>query len=188
MTHAGPGGFRLRSPSGIAIVAGLLLLVFAAGIWLKKLAARVPESLPDLGPIAGFSARDEAGRVWTSRDFSGNVWVADALPAACGSCAVRSLRMTDLQTSLERARGILLVTFVADPLLSPPEKLRELARAFGARAGRWIFLAGRPPFPDSRFVLVDGNGNVRASFPESDPALASEILDAAGDLLREHRR
>jgi hypothetical protein len=95
--------------------------------------------------------------------------------------------MTDLQTSLERARSVVLLTFVEDPALSPPEKLRELGRAFGAREGRWTFLAGPPPFSDQRFALVDASGRVRALFSESDPALASEILDAAGDLLRERR-
>ena len=188
MTHAGSTGFRLRSPAGVAIVAGMLLLVFAAGVWLKKLATRPPESLPDLGAIPEFSARDASGRTWTGRDLSGGAWVADALPAACGSCTVRSLRMTDLQTSLERARGVLLVTFVADPVLSPPAKLRELARAFGARAGRWVFLAGHAPFPDDRFALVDATGRLRGLYADSDPAVASALLDGVGDLLREKRR
>jgi hypothetical protein len=180
-------GFRFRSPAGVAILAGSLLVLFSAGAWLKSLATRSPEALPDLGPAPAFSARDAAGRAWTGRDLAGRIWIADALPAGCASCAVRGLRMTDLQTSLERARSVVLVTFVEDPALSSPEKLRELARAFGAREGKWTFLAGRAPFSDPRFALVDASGRVRGLFSESDPALASEILDAAGDLLREKR-
>jgi cytochrome oxidase Cu insertion factor (SCO1/SenC/PrrC family) len=186
MSPPGPG-FRFRSPAGVAILAGSLLLLFAAGAWLKSLATRSPESLPDLGPVPAFSARDAAGRAWTGRDLAGKIWIADALPAGCASCAVRGLRMTDLQTSLERARTVALVTFVEDPELSSREKLSELARAFGAREGKWTFLAGRAPFPDPRFALIDASGRVRALFSETDPALASELLDGAGDLLRERR-
>ena len=177
-------GFRFRSPAGLAILAGLLLMLFAAGAWLKRLATRPPERLPDLGPAPAFSARDAAGRVWTNADLAGRIWIGDAVTADCGGCLVRNLRMTDLQTSFSRA-PVLLVTFTDDPALSAPAKLRELERAFGAVAGRWIFVAGAPPFPGDRFVLVDGSGRVRASAPESDPALPSRLLDGAGDLLRE---
>ena len=186
MRPPGPG-FRFRSAPGAAILAGSLLLLLAAGAWLKSLAIRPAESLPDIGPVPAFLARDAAGRAWTGRDLAGKIWIADALPAGCASCAVRGLRMTDLQTSLERARSVALVTFVEDPELSSPEKLRELARAFGAREGKWTFLAGPAPFPHPRFALVDASGRVRGLYAESDPALASELLDGAGDLLRESR-
>jgi cytochrome oxidase Cu insertion factor (SCO1/SenC/PrrC family) len=169
------------------MLAGSLLLLFVAGAWLRGLATRSLETLPDMGPVPSFSARDADRRGWSARDFAGKVWIADALPAGCASCAVRSLRMTDLQASLDRARSVVLVTFVEDPALSSPEKLRELASAFGAREGRWIFIAGRAPFTESRFALIDPKGRLRALFSESDPAVASEILDAVGDLLRERR-
>jgi hypothetical protein len=93
--------------------------------------------------------------------------------------------MTDLQASFSRAPRVVLFTFVADPALSPPEKLAGLETAFGARPGRWTFATGATPFPGSAFTVVDGQGRVRASVPESDPALSSRLLDAAGDLLRE---
>jgi len=180
-------GFRFRSARGAAILAGSLLLLFAAGAWLKSLATRAPETLPDEGPVAAFAARDAGGRRWTPEDLAGKVWIADALPAGCASCLARGLRMTDLQTSLERAPDVVLLTFVDDPALSSPQKLSELARSFGARAGKWTFVAGRSPFPEPRFALVDASGRVRGLYAESDPALASEILDGVGDLLRERR-
>ncbi len=91
--------------------------------------------------------------------------------------------MTDFQTSFARA-PIRLLTFVDDPALAAPTKLAELERAFGVAAGRWIVAAGPPPFRGDAFVLVDASGRVRARFEESDPALSSKVLDAAGDLLR----
>jgi hypothetical protein len=181
-------GFRFRSPAGAAILVGMLLLLFAAGAWLRTLATRAPERLPDLGPAPLFSARDGRGRVWTNGDLAGRVWIADAVTPECGGCLVRNLRMTDLQTSFSRAADIALVTFVADPALSTPGKLREVETAFGALPGRWALVAGAPPFPGSIFAVVDGRGRVRARVPESDPALSSRLLDAAGDLLRESGR
>lgn len=172
----------------VAVAGGFLVALLAAGLWLERLAVRRPEVLPVLGAAPTFSARDAAGRTWTGADFSGTIWVADAIAPACGACAVRSLRMTDLQTSVARAKGVRLVTFVSDPSLSPPDKLRELARAFGAVEGRWMFLAGPSPFPEDRFALVDGAGGLRGLYAESDPAVASALLDGIGDLLRQGLR
>ncbi len=177
-------GFRFRSPAGAAILAGLILLVFSAGFWLKRLADRPAEALPDLGPVPAFTARDGRDRVRANADLAGRIWLADAVTPDCGGCLVRSLRMADLQTSFAKA-DIVLVTFVSDPKFQPAAKLDELARTFGAAPGRWIFVAGDPPFAGDRFVLVDGVGRLRASVADTDPALSSRLLDAAGDLLRE---
>lgn len=171
----------------VAAITTFLLVFLVAGLWLKRLAVRPPETLPVLGVVPSFSARDAAGRVWSNADFAGAIWVADAMPPACPTCAARSLRMTDLQTSVSRAKGVRLVTFVSDPTLSSGEKLVELDRAFGAVSERWIFLAGPWPFPEDRFALVDAIGRLRGLYAESDPAIASALLDGIGDLLRERR-
>ena len=182
-----PPGFRFRSPAGAAILAGLVLVLSAAGLRLKRLAVRPPERLPDLGAIAPFAARDSRGRTWTNRELAGGLWLADSVTPECGGCLARNLRMTDFQTSFSRA-PLRLVTFVDDPALAAPARLAELERAFGAQPDRWIFVAGAPPFPRDAFVLIDGVGHLRAREPESDPALSSKMLDAAGDLLREGKR
>ncbi len=178
-------GFRFRSPAGLAILAGVLLILFAAGSGLQRLATRAPEILPDLGPAPAFRAVGSDGRPWTNADLAGKIWIGDAITKACAGCVVRNLRMTDLQTALSRAPNVVLVTFVDDPELSAPEKLRELERAFGAIPARWKVVAGSPPFPEDRFVIVDGRGRARARIAESDPGLSSTLLDGIGDLLRE---
>jgi len=183
-----PRELPARSIRFVAVLAALLLGFIAAGSWLKRLAVRPPEVLPDLGAAPAFAARDASGRTWTAASFAGAIWVADALPPSCAACAVRSLRMTDLQTSVSRARGVRLATFVSEPALASSEKLRALARAFGADEAHWVFLAGHSPFPEDRFALVDGAGRLRGLYAESDPAVASELLDGVGDLLRERHR
>lgn len=97
--------------------------------------------------------------------------------------------MTDLQTSLEKARDVRLVSFVSDPALSGPVRLSELAREFAARPGRWIFLSGSAgAIPEGRVCLIDANGEIRGSFDAATPEFSSAVLDAVGDLLREKRR
>jgi len=179
-------GFRFQSPAGAAILGGLLLLLFSAGFWLKRLAIRPAETLPDLGPVPAFTARDGRDRVWANADLAGRIWLADAVTPDCGGCLARHLRMSDLQTSLAKA-DVVLLTFVSDPKFQPAAKLEELSRAFGAEPGRWMFVSGIPPFPADRFVAVDGAGRLRESVADSDPALSSRLLDAAGDLLRAGR-
>jgi len=184
---SGPSGarFRFRSPAGAAILAGAILLLVSAGGFLRNLATRAPETLPDLGPAGAFSAVGADGRRWKNADLAGTIWIADAITKDCSGCVVRNLRMTDLQTALARAKPVVLVTFVEDPVLAASGKLAELERAFGAIPGRWTFLRGTMPAPAERFLLVDAEGRVRAAVAESDPAVSSKLLDAVGDLLRE---
>lgn len=96
--------------------------------------------------------------------------------------------MADLQTSLEKARQVVLVSFVSDPDLTRPDALSEIAREYGARPGRWLFLRGAPTPPTDRLLVVDGAGQIRAAFDERDPDLSSEVLDAVGALIRESAR
>ena len=95
--------------------------------------------------------------------------------------------MSDLQTAFERAKNVRLATFVRDPKLSSPERLRELSREYGARPDRWIFLAGAAPIPNAATLIVDASGQIRARLDETSPSFQSEVLDAVGDLLRERR-
>ncbi len=93
--------------------------------------------------------------------------------------------MADLQTSLERARGVLLVTFVGDPALGRPGALEEYAREYGARPGRWLLLTGAPAIAGDRYFVIDASGRIRGAFPAGDPVLSAEILGTVGALMRE---
>lgn len=146
---------------------------------------RAAAAPPDLGEFPDFALRDASGAVLRRADLRGRIWVADFVSAGCPSCAARGLRMADLQTSLEKARGVALVTFVGDPGLARPRALSEYAREYGARPGRWFLLAGVPPLPEDRFVAVDAAGRIRGSFPAGDVDLAQRILETVGALLRE---
>jgi cytochrome oxidase Cu insertion factor (SCO1/SenC/PrrC family) len=172
-----------RAP--IFIFALFLAAFIASGFWLRKMAVRPAVSRPRLGAIPSFSLPDSEGRTWSERDFAGGIWVVSSIPPDCAGCAARTLRMSDLQTAFERANSVRLATFVGDPKLQSPARLRELSREYGARAGRWTFLAGSIPIPGGTIVVADRSGQIRGRFDEASPALQSEILDSVGDLLRE---
>ncbi len=138
-----------------------------------------------MGAFPAFALPDASGRVWRNADLRGSIWIAGSFAASCADCATLALKMTDLQSSLERARGVVLVSFVSDPALRSPLRLAELAREFGARPGRWVLLSGPAAIPIGRVVLVDREGSIRGKFDAATPGFASDVLDAVGDVLRE---
>jgi cytochrome oxidase Cu insertion factor (SCO1/SenC/PrrC family) len=152
------------------------------------MSVRSARTLPRVGTFPEFALPDASGRVWRKVDFRGSIWIASTFPRACSFCALLGLKSTDLQTSLEKARGVVLVSFVSDPALREPPRLSELAREFGARPGRWLFLSGdAASIPPGTVLLVDRSGETRAEFDVTGPDFSSEVLDAVGDLLRENR-
>jgi len=149
---------------------------------------RPVRTLPRFGTFPDFALPDATGRVWRKADLRGSIWIASSFPRKCSFCALLGLKTTDLQTSLEKARGIVLVSFVSDPALREPRRLSELARELGARPGRWVFLSGDAgAISPGTVLLIDGDGETRAEFDVTGPDFSSEVLDAVGDLIRNGR-
>jgi cytochrome oxidase Cu insertion factor (SCO1/SenC/PrrC family) len=149
------------------------------------MSVRPVHTLPRFGRFPEFSLPDTSGRLWSNSDLRGRIWIASSFPRGCSPCAVLILKMTDLQTSLEKAREVLLVSFVSDPPPGPPKPLPDLARELGARPGRWVFLSGGANLVSpGTALLVDDEGQTRAEFDSTGPDFSSEVLDAVGDLLR----
>ena len=153
------------------------------------MSVRTVRTLPRFGRFPEVVLPDASGKVWRSADLRGSIWLASSFPRKCSFCTVLGLKMADLQTSLEKARGVVLVSFVSDPALREPGRISELAREFGARPGRWIFLSGDAgAVPPGTVLLIDADGETRAEFDVTGPAFSSEVLDAVGDLMREARK
>src|SRR5689334_14988300 len=100
------------------------------------MSVRPVRTLPRFGHFPEFALPDPSGKIWRSSDLRGSIWAASSFPRKCSSCALTALKMADLQTSLEKARGVVLVSFVSDPALQAPGRISELAREFGAKPGR----------------------------------------------------
>ncbi len=151
-----------------------------------------PRALPEFNLKAVTVDRT---RALTKMDMRGKVWVADFMFTRCtGSCPLNSARMEGLQKRLPKE--ILLASFTVDPKNDQDEALREYARKYHARPGRWLFLTapdeesliplfkdafhtayrpsakapcGYETFHSVKFFLIDRQGMIRHEYTSSDP-------------------
>ncbi len=187
------------------LVAALLAVAVAALIqWMRQ-----PEPLPVYGKLPAFSLVNRDGRTIRLEDLAGAPWVADFVFTRCpASCPMMSARMARLERSLPRDVDVLLVSISVDPSYDTPEVLERYARKFQAPE-RWLFLTGEredvrrlsiegfklgldmdpppgmagpePILHSTRFVLVDGEGQIRGYYEAFDEASTEKLRK---DLLR----
>ncbi len=193
---------------------GLFLgaVLVAAGWWFRS--GAVPDNLPPLPRVAKvpeFSLVERDGRTVTLNDLAGRVWIADFIFTRCaGPCPQLCLRMRSLQKGIARYDGaVKLVSFSVDPTYDQPPVLRAFADHYGAEANLWWFLtcddepgmydlvqkgflqalsagrSGSPIIHSTRFVLVDGEGYIRAWYDGMEAASKPLILRDVKRLLAE---
>jgi protein SCO1/2 len=171
----------------------LALLVVAAATAVQRL--RKPEPLPALGHVPEFVLTNRDGRVVHRADLDGRPWVADFIFTRCpASCPMMSARMARLNRDLPSDLPVRLVSISVDPDHDTPEVLQRYAESFQA-TGRWLFLTGtredvrrlciegfklgldmapapgsgpEPILHSTRFVLVDGRGDIRGYYEAFD--------------------
>ena len=134
------------------------------------------------------------------RALRGRVWVGDFVYTSCsGPCPMLTANMAGLQNRLPKSIGLL--SFTVDPDHDSPEVLAVYARKFGADPQRWFFVDGDKSalmrlFRDgfqiavaesaaaepgqnvahtTKFVLLDGEGRVRAYYDGDDPAALDKL-------------
>ena len=187
------------------LVAALVVVAVATLIqWLRR-----PEPLPVYGKLPAFSLANRDGRTIRLEDLAGAPWVADFIFTRCpASCPMMSSRMARLDRNLSRDLDVLLVSISVDPTYDTPEVLERYAKKFQAPE-RWLFLTGEredvrrlsiegfklgldmdpppgmagpePILHSTRFVLVDGEGQIRGYYEAFDEASTKKLR---GDLLR----
>jgi len=176
----------------------LLLLVASACV--------APEPLPVFAEVPDFSLTERSGRTISSTDLAGRPYIVDFVFTTCaGPCPLLSQNMEKLQDSLGD-RDVQLVSITVDPERDTPEALTRYAKRYGADPDRWLFLTGakqaiydlvRGGFllaiddgalsPDgmpgpgiithsTKFVLVDGEGQIRAFFSGEESSIVDEVL------------
>ena len=192
------------------LVAVLLAVAVAALIqWMRQ-----PEPLPVYGKLPAFSLVNRDGRTIHLEDLAGAPWVADFIFTRCpASCPMMSARMARLDRNLPRDLDVLLVSISVDPAYDTPEVLERYSKKFQAPE-RWLFLTGEredvrrlsiegfklgldmdpppgvigpePILHSTRFVLVDGQGQIRGYYEAFDEAstekLRSDLLRLSGPL------
>jgi protein SCO1/2 len=149
-----------------------------------------PKELPVYGQVPDFQLTTQAGTAFNSQELRGRIWVADFIYTTCsGPCPMMSSKMRRLQSS---DPNLLLLSFSVDPEHDTPEVLAAYAKRFNAQQN-WYFLTGgrdtlqklsREAFKlsdlgmthSTRFVLVDGKGQIRGYYGTSDEDTASRLL------------
>jgi protein SCO1/2 len=192
------------------LAAGALAMALAVST-----RGRAPEP-PRLGRLPDFRLVERSGRAVSLADLRGRPWVADFIFTQCGGvCPAMTARMARLRRDLPAS--VRLVSFTVDPGHDTPDVLARYASAFGADAG-WLFVTGpqkdlydlsiggfklaamevppgeRSPGGDgpflhsSKFVLVDGGGDVRGYYDSTDEeAMRALVGDASALAARAER-
>ncbi len=161
------------------VVFAALALALPMGVLMFRQAVR-PE-LPILANLPQFSLVDEHGKTFRRDDMLGRVWVADFVFTSCAdACPKLQNKMRRLQERLvapEQGGNIGLLSISVDPERDTPEKLRDYAKAFGARDGMWRYLTGEQK--EVERTVVQGFHTAMAKIPAqgADPHLeAFEIM------------
>ena len=191
-----------------AVLAALLLMItigLALVWWTGRRAAPPP---PVMGTLTPFTLTDSRGVTVTLDTLAGRPWIADLVFTRCQlSCPRMTERLASLGPRL--AGGVRRVSISVDPLHDTPAVLADYARRHGAESPDWLFLTGdeaqmrrlavegfklgvapadpsdpraaqEPVTHSTRFVLVDGAGQVRGYYDAfDDGALGNLVRDAA---------
>ncbi len=170
-----------------------LLAIMAMGLGALYLRGNPPSDLLETPgrKTPDFSFQDRSGRVFSSSELKGKIWVADFIFTHCaGSCPILSQQMSLLLKDWKDDPRFKLLSMTVDPERDNVETLRKYAEDLHAPRDKWFFLtgpkkdlyrviregfllaAGDAQFKDpgyeyihsSRMVLVDAQGMARGTY------------------------
>lgn len=174
-------------------------LLLAQRTQLTALSQLPPDFLPVLGHVSNFELTAATDKRFRSGQMAGKIWVADFIFTSCeGICPVMSVSMAELQHTFEGDARVEFVSISVDPETDTTEVLSEYGARYGADPQRWHFLTGdidyihslatktfkigsldNPLIHSSRFVLVDGAGQIRGYYIGTD---SEDVARLAGDI------
>lgn len=173
------------------VLWGVLVLtmvgVVVGQFWLPR-TSHIAD-LPVYFPAAHFNLIDQDGRPVTDQSLRGHPYILTFIFTTCsGSCPLMSSKMEQLQA--HTSPDIRLVSFTVDPDHDTPKVLKEYGQRYHADNARWFFLTGtkkqmfdtaldmkisvrpaqgeEPLLHSDKFLLVDGQGNVRGIYDSKD--------------------
>lgn len=198
--------------SGMLVFWGLIVLLLA-GLYAwrtydrqfpgQRVVSAPATTAGDLNrPVKYFSLTERNGKMVTSDDLRGEVWVASFFFSNCpGICLKLNQTIADLQKEMPDA-DVRYVSITVDPDNDTPERLQEYAERFQADPQRWLFLTGpmskikdvaEKSFQVSadksvhsdRLIVVDRNGQMRGSFRSGEPAQVLALKQKLEQLAKE---
>ena len=182
-------------------VAVLFLVMGATGLWLAAKAMRQSgdvvsgvgsqeepdptyRKLPANASepwLTQFSLTERSGKMVSSKDLEGQVYVTSFFFSACPSvCLQQNQKIREIEQSYG-AKGVKFVSITCDPDTDTPERLREYADKLGADKKDWLFLTGDLTYirrvagemfqvaldkqtHSERLFVTDKWGNIRGKF------------------------
>lgn len=181
-------------PGKLTLIAAVLCTTALLGMLATLTRFQRSESvaepgLPQLGKLAHFELTDTDGTRFGLDQLRGKIWIADFIFTSCaGTCPVLSENMRALHRELAERPDVRFVSVSVDPDTDTPEVLGAYAKRYSADTTRWHFLTGPeaaiqdlavngfkvgsvddPIVHSNRFVLVDGDANIRGYYLGTEP-------------------
>jgi protein SCO1 len=86
---------------------------------------------------------DENGVAFSGSSLKGKIYIADFFFTRCESiCPKMSTQLTRVQDIFSKEDEVQLASFSVDPTHDTPEMLKEYAKKYDAKAGKWHFFTG----------------------------------------------
>ncbi|MEP6662146.1 MAG: SCO family protein [Verrucomicrobiota bacterium] len=195
----------------------LAVIVVIVGTFIRGRFRTDEKPLPVYLPLNDFSLTNQLGETVSLSTLRGQIWIADVIFTRCPlQCIRMTKRMRQLQDSSSEYKNVRFVSVTADPQFDTPLVLSNYANAYGAAQSRWSFLTGpkseinrlvveglklvayekKPEeravpndlfLHSTKFVLVDGEGNIRGWFDGEKDTTKGEILRALKNLSYEKK-
>lgn len=188
------------------IMAGVVLIKFKAWSQVEAPKATSEKSLPSgrsaqvLFAAPHFTLIDENGAPFTADNLRGKPYICDFIFTTCGSaCPIMSHKLAEVQK--QTPAGVQLVSFTVNPEHDTPPVLKQYAASYGADPARWHFLTGTtqqmvstvrdmkigfqaanpdaPILHSEKFLLIDGDGNVRGIYDSPDEQAMKDLVTDA---------
>ncbi|MCA9666287.1 MAG: SCO family protein [Myxococcales bacterium] len=173
-----------------AAVAGMLTIPM-----LRQCTRRVPDPPPPIRQLPAYTLIDQDGKAFGSKDLAGHVYVVNFFFKSCTTVCPPLMRaMAELQTEIERLKvDVRLVSITVDPENDTPEKLREVAKTYGVKPGRWTLLTAKTPkviheLAVKGFLQHMGTPPAKGKHPVSHGAAMSIAHSASMILVDQHNR
>jgi protein SCO1/2 len=104
---------------------------------------KVSKELVKIGPSPRFSLTDQNGKIITSDDYKGKVYVLEFFFSTCPSiCPIMNRNMLDIQNKFFGNPNFGIVSITINPENDTPAVLLEHAKTIGVKSSNWHFLTG----------------------------------------------
>ena len=104
---------------------------------------KASENLVTIGPAPSFSLTDQYGKIITSADYKGKVYVVEFFFSTCPSiCPIMNRNMLDIQNMFFGNPNFGIASITINPENDTPAVLLEHAKLLGVKSSNWHFLTG----------------------------------------------